>query len=105
MLEFLDTSFLEHLFNEVVKIAKEDDYISTDEQAILIKTRKNIDKFKMLYDKAIEDNIITQDEYETLQIAYNKIYSESESEALKDKILTKDEVKIIAKIAHTLFSP
>lgn len=101
--EKLDIMFLEHLFDDVVKIAKEDNIITTDEQALIIKTRENINKFKVLYEKAIEDNVITDDEYRLLTHAYKKIYSEPESQALKDEILTQDEVKIISKIAHTLF--
>lgn len=101
----LDISFLERLFDEVVKIAKEDNVITADEQALLLKARKNIDKFKELYDKAMEDNILTQDEYDVLEKAYKKIYSDTQEEALKDEILTKDEVKIITKIALTLFNP
>ena len=104
-LEDLDVNFLEELFDEVVKIAKEDNIITPDEQAIIIKTRENINKFKFLYGKAIEDNINTESEYKLLIHAYKKIYSGAESEALKDEKLTTDEVKIISKIAHTLFTP
>ena len=101
--EKLDVTFLEHLFDDVVKIAKEDNIVSKDEQALLDKTRENINKFKILYLKAMEDNIITDDEYRLLVHAYKKIYSEPQFEALKDEVLTKEEVKIISKIAHTLF--
>lgn len=103
--EKLDVNFLEHLFDDVVKIAKEDNIISTDEQALIIKTRENIDKFKIMYEKAMEDNVITEDEYRLLVHAYKKIYSGPESQALKDEILTEDEVNIISKIAHVLFDP
>ena len=101
----LDVTILERLFDQVVKIAKEDNVISSDEQAILLKTKENIDNFKEIYLKAIEDNIIDENEFKSLEIAYKKIYSESEATALKDDILTKDEVKLISKIAHTLFTP
>lgn len=101
----LDISFLERLFDEVVRIAKEDNVITADEQALLLKARQNIDKFKNLYDKAMEDNVITEEEYKVLEKAYKKIYSETQEEAFKDEILTSDEVKIITKIAFTLFNP
>ncbi len=101
--EKLDITFLEHLFDDVVRIAKEDNIVSEDEQALLDKTRENINKFKILYKKAMEDNIITDDEYRLLAHAYKKIYSEPQSEALRDEILTQEEVNIISKIAHTLF--
>ena len=101
----LDVTILERLFYEVVKIAKEDNIVSSEEQEILQKTKENIDKFKQLYTSAIEDKIITQEELKGLEIAYKKIYSESEATALKDEVLTKDEVKLISKIAHTLFTP
>ena len=102
-MEELELSILEKLFDDIVKIAKEDKIISADEQALIVKTRNNINEFKSLYEAAIEDEIITKDEYNVLNNAYKKIYSGSESEALKDNKLTNDEVKIISKIAHTLF--
>ena len=101
----IDMEFLENLFEDVVRIAKEDNVVTDDEQAILEKTRANIDHFGKLYEKAMEDNIITDDEYQTLLVAYKRIYKESEEEALRDEKLTKDEVNIIAKLAHTLFTP
>ena len=102
-MDTLDTNFFEQLFDELVKIAKEDNVITPDEQAILDKTRKNINEFKELYDKAMEDNVITEDEYTILHKAHSKIYSDSETEALRDSKITEEEVKLIAKIAHTLF--
>jgi hypothetical protein len=104
-MEKLDTKILDKLFKEVVNIAKEDNIITSEEQAILEKTRINIEEFKRLYEEAIEDNVITDEEFEALSGAYKKIYSDSEEEAMKDQKLTKDEVKIISKIAHTLFTP
>ena len=100
-----DLNFLEKVFDEVVKIAKEDNVITPDEQSILETTRKNIDKFKELFEEAFENDILTGDEIKGLEKAYKKIYSESELQAMKDAILTLDEVKLISKIVHTLFSP
>lgn len=100
-----DLNFLEKVFDEVVKIAREDNVITSDEQSILETTRKNIDKFKELFEEALEDDILTGDEIKGLEKAYKKIYLESELQAMKDAILTSDEVKLISKIAHTLFSP
>ena len=79
--------------------------ITPDEQSILETTRKNIDKFKELFDEAFENELLTLDENKGLEKAYYKIYSESELQAMKDAILTLDEVKLISKIVHTLFSP
>ena len=104
-MEEFDLPFLEKMFNEVVKIAKEDNIITPDEQAILDTTRHNIVKFIKVYEEAIEDQVITEEEFTALESAYKKIYSEAESTALNDNILTPDEVRLIAKIAHTLFSP
>lgn len=105
IMDKMDVNFLEKLFDEVVKIAKEDNVVTPDEQALLEKTQQNIEEFKKLYDKAMEDNVITEEEYSVLEKAYKKIYSETQDEAFRDEILTKDEVKIISKIAHTLFTP
>lgn len=99
-----DITFLEELFDEISKIAKEDNVITPDELAILESTRKNIDKFKDLYEKAIEDNIITEEEEKILYKAYKKIYEEPQFEALKDNKFTLDEIKLIVKIAYSLFS-
>ena len=101
----MDISFLERLFDEVVKIAKEDDVVTADERAILEKTRQHIDQFKILFEKATKTDALSAEETKVLDEAYKKIYSESQAEALKDDVLTKDEVKIISKIAHSLFTP
>lgn len=99
----LDTTILERLFEDVVKIAQQDNIVSDDEQAILDKTKESIDKFIQFYHKAMEDNIITQEESKILNEAYKRIYKGPEGEALRDGKLTPEEVNLISKIAHTLF--
>ena len=99
----LDTSILEKLYDDVVKIAQQDNIVSGDEQAILDKTKENIDKFIQFYHSAMEDNVITEEESNILNEAYKRIYKDPEGEALKDNKLTTEEVNLISKIAHTLF--
>ena len=85
----LDLSILEKLYDDIVNIAMEDNILTADEKAILDKTRESIDNFIKFYEKAIEDNVIDEKEFQQLIKAYTRIYKDPESAALKDEVLKR----------------
>lgn len=101
----LDITILDRMLAEMITIAKSDGFIDADEQAIIEKTQENVHRFKELWDNAIADKIITDDELDQLEGAVKKIHDESQMVALEDQKFTPEEVKLVVKIANTLFSP
>ena len=90
------------LVNDLKEIMQRDGKITTEENAILNKVMKNVNVFKDNYNKALEDNVITEDEAINLTVLWDKIYDDSYSVAMQDSKLSDDEAAMIFKIFDAL---
>ena len=52
--------------------------------------------------KALEDNVITQNEHMNLTVPWDKIYDESYKVAIQDNHLSDDEAEMVFKIFDSL---
>lgn len=81
--------------------ALKDGHISEDEDAIIASATWNLAKFNEIIEKAEEDGIITDEEFEEIDFFLAQIKRDPEILAKRDGIVTEDEaslLKIISKV-------
>ena len=84
------------------KIAKEDGIITEEEEKILKALKKGGREYLTALKEALADNIVTQEEYDRLELLWHKIVEKSTKVALDDEIITADERKLLAHIAVSI---
>ena len=85
------------LVTDLKEIMQKDGKITTEESQILGKVMNNVDEFSKVYNTALADNIITNDEAVNLAVLWNKIYDDSYAVAMQDDKLSDDEAEMIFK--------
>lgn len=89
---------LHKLIKDLQQIMKKDGRITTEENTILNRVMKDVTTFTEAYNKAKEDNVITEDEHVNLAVLWDKIYDDSYAVAMEDNKLSDDEAEMIFKI-------
>lgn len=98
----MDPDKLFKLINDLKEIMNADNKITKDEKNILDKVTSDVDTFKKAYKNAMDDNVITNDEYVTLAALWDKIYDESYKVAMTDNKLSDDEAAMVFKVFDAL---
>ncbi|MCH8908104.1 MAG: hypothetical protein IH840_13530 [Candidatus Heimdallarchaeota archaeon] len=90
------------LLVSLFKIAKSDNKITPDEEAILKTTDASVMNLLDYVKIAWEDNILDQDERETIEGLVAKIEDDALTEAASDKIITEEEQNMLEVIEETI---
>ena len=90
------------LLIDLKTIMEKDGKITTEEKNILDSVTKNVDHFTQVYNKALKNKVITDDEQINLTVLWDKIYDDSYEVAMKDDALSDDEAEMIFKIFDVL---
>ena len=84
--------------------ALKDGYISEEEDAIIASATWNLAKFIEIIEKAEEDGVITDEEFEEIDFFLAQIKRDPEILAKRDGVVTEDEaslLKIISKVVES----
>lgn len=98
----MDPDKLFKLINDLKEIMNADNKITKDEKNILDKVTSDVDTFNKAYKNAMDDNVITNDEYVMLAALWDKIYDESYKVAMTDSKLSDDEAAMVFKVFDAL---
>ena len=75
------------LITDLKKIMEKDGKITLEEKEILDSVTKSVEHFTHVYNKALENNVLTDDEQINLTVLWDKIYNDSYEVAMKDNLL------------------
>ena len=100
----MDPEKLMKMMNDLKKIMNEDGKITNEEKSIFDKVTSDVSVFEKAYNRAMEDKVITEEEYLELIDLWNRIYDESYKEAMKDNHLSDDEAKMVFSIFEKMNS-
>jgi MFS family permease len=93
------------IWDRLMKVALQDGIVDNDEKELLDSIMINLKEYGKTLERALRDNIITEEEKIELLLARNKLIQEAEAVASKDAEITEVEAKIIdklMKIVHQL---
>lgn len=93
---------LDELFLQLQKIALWDEQISADEQHMLDVVETTIKEYKDYAAEAMDDNVLTVSEQTKLINMQNKLIRKVEATALEDQKITKDEKELLEVIVNTI---
>ncbi len=88
--------------NKLWEKAKEDGVVTEDEKAIIDAVTESLEVYESVFDKAVEDNIITPEERNELLDLEEKMYSDSYFTAMRDNILTEEEALLLKTLMLTI---
>jgi len=95
---------LEELYKKLYEQAEIDGKVTEDEEKILQNIKLGIDEFKKYADKALEDNLITVSEHTKMLQLQNKILRESERQAMEDDKISDDERELLQLLIRSIRS-
>lgn len=78
----MEPNQLYKLVTDLREIMEKDGKITSEETTIIASVTKSIEQFTSAYNKALDDNIITQEQTTNLAILWDKIYDDSYSAAM-----------------------
>lgn len=92
----------QHISNELLAIAVEDDVISDQESSFIIEVMKEIDHYLALLEKALVDNHISPTEKVSLFKARLDIISRAVKIIKEDATVTMDEKKLFQTLQNII---
>lgn len=95
---------LEELYKKLYEQAEIDGKVTEDEEKILQNIKLGIDEFKKYADKALEDNLVTVSEHTKMLQLQNKILRESERQAMEDDKISDDERELLQLLIRSIRS-
>lgn len=94
---------LKRAMESILEKAKEDGKVTEDEQAIINILEDTISNFEQYLEVAMEDGVIDEEEREKLHHLEEEIMSGSYFEAMKDEVITQDEVLLLKTLYHVAY--
>jgi len=95
---------LEELYKKLYEQAEIDGKVTEDEEKILKNIKLGIDEFKKYADKALEDNLVTVSEHTKMLQLQNQILRESERQAMEDDRISDDERELLQLLIRSIRS-
>ncbi|MCY3410768.1 MAG: hypothetical protein INQ03_03935 [Candidatus Heimdallarchaeota archaeon] len=90
------------IFEILKKIAMKDNILKVDETRIIAVSMKNAITFQENLAHAMEDGVITDEEREKLNAILHKMYEEAEQQAMRDNVISDDEIVLLSRLSSYL---
>lgn len=86
---------IQDLYDLLLKKAKEDGIITSEEQAILDHVELEIEKYEKMVEEAMEDNVITEEESNQLKKQRSIMLEGAWVTADEDSVISQDEARLL----------